>query len=147
MPALRLALCFLLLAVACPCARAATSDILPCGPGIEQPERVLDGLFRVHLRCDHVLFEIPAALLGRDMLLNTEFAGLSTDAQYVAPGTVADSRVVRWVQRGGYVHLETLTFEIRVEKTPGLQRDAEVSPLPVIIRTFEVSVAGPTAHH
>jgi hypothetical protein len=137
-----LSLCLVLLAVASPSARAATSDILPCGPGMEQPERVLDGLFRVHLRCDRVLFEIPTMLLGRDMLLSTEFAALSIGTQYVAPGTVADSRVVRWVQRGGRVHLETLSYEITAEKTQGLQRDAEVSPLPIIVRTFEVIEAG-----
>ena len=139
----RVARCCVLFMFACPWAWSATSDLQPCGPGIEQPERVLEGLFRVHLRCDRVLFEIPRRLLGRDMLLNTEFTGLSMGSDYVAPGTIADSRVVRWVQHGARVHLETLSYEITAASSPGRQRDAEVSRLPTIIRTFEVVGAAP----
>ena len=139
----RLSRCCLLFMFACPWAWSATSDLQPCGPGMEQPERVLEGLFRVHLRCDRVLFEIPRTLLGRDMLLNTEFTGLSMGSEYVAPGMVADSHVVRWVQHGARVHLQTLSYEMMATSSPGRQRDAEVARLPTIIRTFEVVGAGP----
>src|SRR4051794_7056906 len=138
----RMARCCLLLSFVCPGAWSASSDLQPCAPGMEQPERVLEGLFRVHLRCDRVWFEIPRKLLGRDMLLNTEFTGSSMGSEYVAPGTVADSRVVRWVQHGARVHLETLSYEMTVSSSAGRQREAEVSRLPTIIRTFEVVGAG-----
>jgi len=61
--------------------------------GPDHPERVIEGLMRMHLHCERVSFEIPSVLMGRDMLLNTEFAGLSAGSDYVAPGMVADSRV------------------------------------------------------
>ena len=65
------------------------SEVAPCRPNM--PERMvsLPGLFTVHVVCDHVLFELPAAMLDRDMLLNTEFAALSTGSDYVAPGQPA----------------------------------------------------------
>jgi hypothetical protein len=74
------------------------SEVAPCRPNM--PERMvsLPGLFTVHVVCDHVLFEIPLAMLDRDMLVNTEFAALSTGSDYVAPGSVVDSRVVRGEQ-------------------------------------------------
>jgi len=113
-------LCPLLLALPLK-ASSATAEILPCVPGTDHPERVLEGLMRMHLHCERVSFEIPSVLMGGDMLLNTEFAGLSAGSDYVAPGMVADSRVVRWVHRGARVHLETLSYEMRVDRSRGLR--------------------------
>jgi hypothetical protein len=135
-------LCLLLLALPLKDASSATAQILPCLPGTDHPERVLDGLMRVHLRCERVLVEIPSVLMGRDMLLNTEFAGLSAGSDYVAPGMVADSRVVRWVHRGGRVHLETLSYEMRIDRSRGLERGSREAWLPNIVRTFDVVGTG-----
>ena len=88
------------------------SEVAPCRPNM--PERMvsLKGMFTVHVVCDHVLWEIPLKMLGRDMLVNTEFAALSTGNDYVAPGSMVDSRVVRWMRRNNKVYLENVRYEM-----------------------------------
>lgn len=77
-------------------------EVVPRSPNMPKGQRTLNGVFTVHIACDHVLYEIPVALLGRD----TEFAALSTGTDVLAPVSVVDSRVVRWMRRGNKVHLE-----------------------------------------
>ena len=86
--------------------------VASCPAGMEQKVETLTGMFNVHVICDHVLFEIPKPMLNRDMLVNTEFAALSTGSDFVAPGSVVDNRVVRWVRRGNKIHLEDVRYEI-----------------------------------
>ncbi len=62
-------------------------DLAGCKPGADEPVVTREGLFTVHLVCDHLLFEIPEAMYNRDMLLNTEFAALSGGSNFIAPGT------------------------------------------------------------
>ena len=62
------------------------SEVAPCRPNMPERMTSLPGLFTVHVVCDHVLWEIPPKMLERDMLVNTEFAALSTGSDYVAPG-------------------------------------------------------------
>src|SRR4029077_17687311 len=128
------------------CAGAAhamkASEVAPCRPNM--PERMvsLPGLFTVHVVCDHVLFEIPLAMLDRDMLLNTEFAALSTGSDYVAPGSVVDSRVVRWVRRGNKVYLENVRYEMWAPNMANLQRGVEDASLRTVLRAFDAVAEG-----
>jgi hypothetical protein len=97
----------------------------------------------VHVICDHVLFEIPKPMLNRDMLVNTEFAALSTGSDFVAPGSVVDNRVVRWVRRGNKIHLEDVRYEIWAPNTPNLLRGVESATLRTVIRAFDIITEGP----
>jgi uncharacterized protein DUF4953/uncharacterized protein DUF5117/uncharacterized protein DUF5118 len=118
------------------------SEVAPCRPNM--PERMvsLPGLFTLHVVCDHVLFEIPLAMLDRDMLLNTEFAALSTGSDYVAPGSVVDSRVVRWVRRGNKVYLENVRYEMWAPNMANLQRGVEDASLRTVLRAFDAVAEG-----
>jgi hypothetical protein len=118
------------------------SEVAPCRPNM--PERMvsLPGLFTVHVVCDHVLFEIPLTMLDRDMLLNTEFAALSTGSDYVAPGSVVDSRVVRWVRRGNKVYLENVRYEMWAPNMANLQRGVEDASLRTVLRAFDAVAEG-----
>src|SRR5436190_24058406 len=78
---------------------AETAVVTPCQPGKEQPTQTLSGLLTVHVICDRVIFEIPPAGFDRDILVNTEFAALSTGSDFVAPGSLVDNRVVRLIRR------------------------------------------------
>ena len=51
-------------------------DLAGCKPGSDDPIVTHEGLFKVHVVCDHLLLEIPDRMYNRDMLLNTEFAAL-----------------------------------------------------------------------
>lgn len=118
------------------------SEVAPCRPNM--PERMvsLQGMFTVHVVCDHVLWEIPLKMLGRDMLVNTEFAALSTGSDYVAPGSVVDSRVVRWVRRGNKVYLENVRYEMWAPNMANLQRGVEEASLRTVVRAFDAVAEG-----
>ena len=118
------------------------SEVAPCRPNM--PERMvsLPGMFMIHVVCDHVLFEIPPQMLDRDMLVNTEFARLSTGSDYVAPGSVVDSRVVRWVRRGNKVYLENVRYEMWAHNMANLQRGVEDASLRTVIRAFDAVAEG-----
>ena len=68
----------------------------------------LDSFLIVHVVCSDVLLEIPASMLGRSILVYTEFAALSTGGSEYAPGSAIDSRVVRWLRFGNKVALMTV---------------------------------------
>jgi Met-zincin/Domain of unknown function (DUF5117)/Domain of unknown function (DUF5118) len=118
------------------------SEVAPCRPNMPQRMVSLPGMFMVHVVCDHVLFEIPIKMLDRDMLVNTEFAALSTGSDYVAPGSVVDSRVVRWVRRGNKVYLEDVRYEMWAPNMPNLQRGVEQASLRPVIRAFDAVAEG-----
>ncbi|MEO8631345.1 MAG: zinc-dependent metalloprotease, partial [Betaproteobacteria bacterium] len=118
------------------------SEVAPCRPNMPERMTSLPGLFTVHVVCDHVLFEIPLKMLDRDMLLNTEFAALSTGSDFVAPGSVVDTRVVRWVRRGNKVYLETVRYEMWAPNMPSLQRGVEEASLRTVIRAFDAVAEG-----
>jgi hypothetical protein len=113
------------------------TEVEPCRQDMPKRVETLEGMFRVHVVCDQVLFEIPPSLLNRDMLLNTEFAALSAGSDYVAPGTVVHNEVGRWVRRGNQVYLESVKYEMWAENMPNLQRGVEAAQLKTVIKTFE----------
>lgn len=122
---------------------AAMAVVTPCPPGKEPQTQTLVGLLTVHVICDRVIFEIPLAGLNRDILVNTEFAALSTGTDFVAPGSVVDNRVVRLIRRGSKIHLEDVRYEILAQKQPNLQRGVEAASLRTVIRVFDVIREGP----
>jgi hypothetical protein len=136
-PILFAALLLCLAAPAAPARAMTVSEVMPCRPNMAKEVQTLAGLFRVHVVCDHVLFEIPPDQLGRDMLVNVEFAALSTGTDYVAPGSVAASAVVRWVRRGNKVFLESVKYDMWAENAPSLQRGVEAASLGTVIKAFE----------
>ena len=86
--------CFLLGALLSPSAFGASAKAASCPPGRQPNIQTLQGMFTVHVMCERVLFEIPPALLNRDILANTEFAALSSGSDFVAPGASRSSRRV-----------------------------------------------------
>ena len=123
------------------CCRAAfgaqTAEVASCAAG-EQKTQTLKGLLTVHIVCDRVLFEVPPAALGRDILINTEFAALSTGTDFVAPGSVVDNRVVRFIRRGNKLYLEDVRYELWAPQQTNLQRGVEAATLRTVIRTFDI---------
>ena len=113
-------------------------DLAGCKPGSDDPIVTHEGLFKVHMVCDHLLLEIPDRMYKRDMLLNTEFAGLSGSSSFIAPGTVVDNRVVRWVRRGNKVGLVVVEYEIASARAPGIERAVEATSLPSIVKVFNI---------
>jgi hypothetical protein len=129
------------LALGLPAAAGAITlrDLAGCKPGDDDPIVTSTGLLTAHLVCDHLLFELPETIYGRDLLLNTEFAAISGGSNFIAPGTVVDNRVVRFVRRGNNkVDLVMVTFEISSGRSAGLHRAVEANSLPTKLRSYEV---------
>ena len=128
----------------CQPAFAMTSAMVTsCPAGMDQKVETLSGMFKIHVICDHVMFEIPAAMLNRDMLVNTEFAALSTGSDFVAPGSVVDNRVIRWVRRGNKLYLENVRYEMWAQNMTSLQRGVESASLRTVIKAFDIITEGP----
>src|SRR5215831_11248646 len=124
-------------------ARAAT--VQPCSPNKPHDLHTLPGFLTVHIECDHVLLEVPAAMLGRDMLLSTEFAALSTGSSEYAPGTSVANRVVRWLRRGSRMYLDTPRLDAWASNSPSLQEGIQEASLPTVLGVFDVVSEGATA--
>src|SRR5258706_6320647 len=88
----------------------ALRDLAGCKPGSDDPVVTEAGLFSAHLVCAHLLLEIPDSMYNRDMLLNTEVAALSGSSNSIAPGTVVDNRVIRWIRPGSTANLAFFNF-------------------------------------
>ncbi len=43
-------------------------DLAGCKPGADEPIVTREGLFQVHLACDHLLLEIPDSMYNRDII-------------------------------------------------------------------------------
>lgn len=112
-------------------------DVASCRPNMPEHREMMTGLVTVHVMCDQVMFEIPVTLLGRPLLLNTEFAALSTGTDYVAPGSVVDTRVVQWVRRGNKVYLESVRYEMWAQNMPSLERGVQQASLATVIKVFD----------
>ena len=129
------------LALLCAAAAAVAADVgqlVPCPRMQAGKVESLEGMFRTHLVCDRLLLEIPTALLDRDLLLNTEFVGLSTGTDYAAPGALVYNRVVRFLRRRGKVDLLSLRFEASARQAPRLQQALRSVQLPTVLMTFDV---------
>jgi hypothetical protein len=117
-------------------------DVASCPSTMERKMETLSGLFRVHIVCDQVFFELPKAILGRDLLVTTEFAAVSVSTDQAAPGEVVYNGLVRFVRRGNRVFLERIQYDIWAFMAPNLQRGVEAAQLGTIIKAFEVKYEG-----
>jgi hypothetical protein len=122
----------------CSPAFAGVAKVASCPPGRPPNIQTLQGMFTVHVVCERVMFEIPPALLNRDILANTEFAALSTGSDFVAPGSAVDNRVIRLVRSGNKVYLEDVRYEIWARAQTNLQRGVEAASLRTVLRAFEI---------
>jgi len=121
----------------------AAAVVSSCAPGKEPKTQTLVGMLTVHVICDRVIFEIPVRGLNRDLLVNTEFAALSTGSDFVAPGSVVDNRVVRLIRLGNKIYLEDVRYEILAPEQPNLQRGVEAASLRTVLRVFDIIGEGP----
>jgi hypothetical protein len=137
-----LALIVLWLSASGPALAMKASEVAPCRPNMPQQMNSIAGMFTVHVVCDHVLFEIPPSMLGRPMLVNVEFAALSTGSDFVAPGSVVDSLVGQWTRRGNKVYLEKVRYEMWAANMPNLQRGVQEAQLNTVVKTFEAVAEG-----
>jgi hypothetical protein len=115
------------------------TDLGSCGPGDVAETTTYVGLFVVHQRRGHVLYEIPRTLLNRAMLINTELKALrERKHDAYTSGRFADARMVRWVRRGDQVHLESIRFEKRADSERDSMNANGRASTDFVLRSFDV---------
>ena len=99
------------------------------------------GIFTVHRIGDKIFFEIPAAMLGKEMLTTTEIAQVPTGSGY--GGTFAGSKVIRWTRRENKIYMRGVDYSVRAEgEGKAIHRAVESATLEPIIEAFDVQTEG-----
>ena len=121
-------------------AAAKESKIKPYDDIITPETKTLPGLFFVHRLEDRIMYEIPVAELGKEMLWVTQIEKTGAGAGY--GGSPAGDRVVRWEQRGDDVLLRDVTFDIRAETKDPIKDAVQASSVEPIIAVLAVKAYG-----
>ncbi len=100
------------------------------------------GVFTVHRVNDQILFEIPKAEMGKEMLFATEVAATPAGSGGYG-GTAAGHKVVRWSRRGNSVLLRVVDYSSRAVGTGAIARAVETANVEAIAATFDVAAEGP----
>ena len=101
-----------------------------------------DGIFKVHRVADTLYYEIPKAELGKDFLWNTQIKKTTLGAGL--GGQIVSSRVVRWVQKGDRVLLQSIDYSVVADPKDPVAMAVEDSNYPSIIRTLPVAAYAPS---
>ncbi|MFO1320190.1 MAG: zinc-dependent metalloprotease [Burkholderiales bacterium] len=118
------------------------ADVASCGANMTKKVESLHGLMDIHVVCDRVFMEIPVDLLGKDLLVTTEFAAVSVNTEDAAPGEVVFNGLMRFVQRGNRVFLERVSYDLWAPQMPNLQRAVEAAQLGTVVKTFDAVTLG-----
>lgn len=94
------------------------------------------GMFKVHRIEDRMLFEIPPAMLGREILWQTEVAELPQNSGY--PGTAAGTRVIRFTRRNNKIFLRNVDYSIRTEAGGARKVGVDANSIEPILMSFEI---------
>ncbi|HEX6630319.1 MAG TPA: zinc-dependent metalloprotease [Gemmatimonadaceae bacterium] len=108
---------------------------------VTRDAKTRDGLFRTHLVGNRLLYEIPAAELGRDMLMVTQIAKTTLGVGY--GGQAVDNRVVRWERRGNRVLLRSVSYNVVADSANPVYQAVSAANYNPILAAFNVEAYGP----
>ena len=94
-----------------------------------------EGVFRVHLKGERLLFEIPTAMLGKEFVIDVEIQRAPNGGY---GGTAIGDRVVRWVRRGDKVLLRCVNYSIRASEGDAAKVAVEAANVEPIIAVFDI---------
>jgi hypothetical protein len=94
------------------------------------------GLFHVHRVDDDLFFEIPEAMLDRELLLVSRVARTPTNLGY--GGQKTNTQVVRWVRQGDRVLLRVVSYENVAADTLPVYEAVRNSNLEPILASFDI---------
>ena len=99
------------------------------------------GLFDVHAVGDQLLFEIPDAVLGRDMIIMSRYAkaqeGLSNAGSNMAPNLV-----VRWERHDDQILLRAMSYQRIADEGSPVQMAVENSSFAAILHSLPIEARG-----
>jgi hypothetical protein len=100
-----------------------------------------DGMFKTHRIGSRLLFEIPRAEMGKDLLLVTQIARNTLGEGY--GGEPVGNRVVRWERRGDRVLLRSVSYNLAADTALPIYRAVQAANFNPIIASFNVEAYGP----
>jgi hypothetical protein len=113
----------------------------PYAQVITPQARTQRGLVTTHQQRGRLYFEIPAAQLGRDMLIVRTLRG--TQAGIGLQGTLGGSRLVRWERRDNRILLRGATYANTVSDTTNpIARAVDIVRYTPILAAFNVEAFG-----
>ncbi len=95
-----------------------------------------EGLFTVHRDGQTLLFEIPNAMLGRELLLVTRIARTADEIGY--GGEQANNQVVRWERMDDKVLLRIVSYENVADENEPIYQAVRNSNFEPIIQAFDI---------
>ena len=93
--------------------KPAKGAIQPYGKVVTKDHKTDDGLFKVHIKDDAYLFEIPDSLLEREMLMVTRIAKTATGIGF--GGEETNEQVLRWQRKGKNILLRVVSHQIAAD--------------------------------
>ncbi len=117
-------------------AAAASTEPKPYERVVTKEFTTDDGLFKLHRNKDKVLYEIPKAELGKEMLWVSQIRKTTIGVGY--GGQSLGSRVVKWEQRGNRILLKSVNFEITADPKDPIARAVADANADTIIMAFNV---------
>lgn len=99
------------------------------------------GLFKTHMIGSQLYFEIPAAELGKDLLLVTQIAKTNEGDGY--GGQSLDERVVRWERKGNRVLFRSVSYAIVSDPSAPIAEAVANANYDAILASFNVAAYGP----
>jgi len=140
-----------LLALLATAAAAATVHAQQASDGGDEPRPYADvitadavtdeGLFDVHRIGDDLYFEIPRALLGRDMLLIVDQRGTIRGQGFA--GQEVSNRIVRWERLGDRILFRIVSYDMRADPEAPVYRAVELSNIAPIVMSFDIESWNP----
>jgi hypothetical protein len=113
----------------------------PYGQVIRGDVTTKDGLFKTHMvGASKLYFEIPAAELGKDLLLVTQIAKTNEGDGY--GGQALDRRVVRWERRGHRVLFRSVSYSIIADPNDPISEAVQNANYDAILASFNVEAYG-----
>lgn len=100
------------------------------------------GLFVVHRIADDLYYEIPRALLGRDMLLVADRRGTVRGVGYA--GQEVSNHIVRWERVGSRILFRFVSHAMRADSASPVARAVELSNVPPVVMSFDIEAWSPT---
>lgn len=115
---------------------AASAEPKPYEKVVTKEFTTDQGLFKVHRNKEKVLYEIPKAELGKEMLWVGQIRRTTIGVGY--GGQSLGSKVVRWEQRGNKVLLKLVNYEVSADPKEPVARAVADANENAIVMAFNV---------
>ncbi|MBX7118465.1 MAG: zinc-dependent metalloprotease [Gemmatimonadaceae bacterium] len=124
-----------------PGGQAADPQPRPYAQVIRGDVKTKSGLFKTHQIGSQLYYEIPAAQLGKDLLLVTQIARTNEGDGY--GGQAVDNRVVRWERKGNRVLFRSVSYNIIADPSAAVAKAVENANYDAILAAFPIAAFGP----